>query len=345
MFASIDSRCAAVALLGVAPCAAAPADVIHVPGDHALIQAAIDAAADGDEVVVAPGDYRQHFNFRGKAITVRSADPMDDAVVLATVLHRMEAIRPIVGFLSGEGPNSVLSGFVLTGAQDVVDAGAVGIAFGSSPTVERCTFADNHVSGRGGAIIAYYSAAIIRDCAFVNNSARSGGAIFANEVQANGKSPQIINCTFDSNQAGFGGAVWSADARVLGCTFRGNRATEYGGAISMARLIDDCTFVANVADFGGGVWSGDPYLSQTTIVGCTFIGNRAETAYGAVRTFGGGVSRSSFINNKPESSFDDAGGNVFGLIPPPAPFGSADLTGDGRVDVDDLLVLLAHWGP
>ena len=51
----------------------AAADILHVPGDFPTIQAAIDAAMDGDEVEVHPGTYNETINFLGKAITVRSS--------------------------------------------------------------------------------------------------------------------------------------------------------------------------------------------------------------------------------------------------------------------------------
>ena len=46
---------------------------INVPTDHAAIQGVIDAASNGDKVVVVPGTYVENIDFNGKAITLRSS--------------------------------------------------------------------------------------------------------------------------------------------------------------------------------------------------------------------------------------------------------------------------------
>jgi len=45
---------------------------IHVPADQPTIQAAIDAANNGDTVLVSSGTYKENIDFHGKAITLVS---------------------------------------------------------------------------------------------------------------------------------------------------------------------------------------------------------------------------------------------------------------------------------
>ena len=63
--------------------APAPAEVRAVPGDHATVQAAVDAAASGDVIAIAPGTYLENVVIVGKDLTL-AGDPLDPA---ATVLQ------------------------------------------------------------------------------------------------------------------------------------------------------------------------------------------------------------------------------------------------------------------
>ena len=63
--------CVAVAVAGLG--GQAVAGIINVPAEFSTLQAAINAADDGDEIVVAPGTYTGFFDFMGRAVTVRSS--------------------------------------------------------------------------------------------------------------------------------------------------------------------------------------------------------------------------------------------------------------------------------
>jgi uncharacterized Zn finger protein (UPF0148 family) len=73
-----------------------------VPDKYATIQEAIDAAQDGDEIIVQMGAYRENIDFKGKNILVRSIDPDDPAVVSSTIIDG-DGRGPVVSFRSGEG--------------------------------------------------------------------------------------------------------------------------------------------------------------------------------------------------------------------------------------------------
>ena len=72
------------------------AQIIHVPGDQTTIQAAINAASDGDTVLVEEGTYIENINFRGKAITVASHFLLDrdTSHISKTVIDGSQSTHP-----------------------------------------------------------------------------------------------------------------------------------------------------------------------------------------------------------------------------------------------------------
>jgi parallel beta-helix repeat protein len=103
-------------LLGSA--AAARAQVtIHVPTDQPTIQAGINAANNGDTVLVAPGTYNETIDFKGKAITVQSSAGPNTTVInwAYPPTHADPFYAFVVTFQTNETRSSVLSGFTIQG--------------------------------------------------------------------------------------------------------------------------------------------------------------------------------------------------------------------------------------
>ena len=84
---------------------------INVPTNQPTIQAAINAANNGDTVLVAPGTYTENINFSGKAITVTSSGGPSVSIIDGG------ARGSVVTFATGETTSSTLSGFTIRNGQ------------------------------------------------------------------------------------------------------------------------------------------------------------------------------------------------------------------------------------
>lgn len=188
----------------------------HVPADYPTIQAAINATINGDTVLVAPGTYYENINFRGKAITVASHFIYDHnpATIEATIIDGSYPFHPdsgsVVTFVSGEGSNSILQGFTITGGTGTSQwvpgkpqhlGGGIYCSY-SSPTIINNLITDNHIPDygiphleSGGGIGCIRCSPTIANNLILNNSCEDAGGIFFGADS----SPKIINNTLAGN--------------------------------------------------------------------------------------------------------------------------------------------------
>lgn len=270
------------------------ADVINVPDDISKIQSAIIAAQNGDTIVISPGTYtglaNRDIGFLNKAITVRSQDPNDPAVVMATIIdaggsdgdeHR--------GFIfdSGEDANSILDGVTIINGYSASGGGGIRCINSSSPTIRNCVIRDNISNGDGGGIYLETSTSQVINCQIYGNMTLdgNGGGIscldgdnlitnclihdnFADGGQSQGGGIFCDNNTLDvrqsqiyGNRSVFGGGIFCFDSSILDIdqsSISGNSAEGSGGGIynqNSTIEIEHCSLSENRAfnGLGGGL--------------------------------------------------------------------------------------------
>ncbi|MFC2119912.1 hypothetical protein ACFLQ4_02460, partial [Bacteroidota bacterium] len=237
-------------------CISVYAQIIHVPGDQPTIQAGIDAAQNGDTVLVDDGTYFENINFKGKAITVASW-----FLVNGDTSHRNNTIidgslpshpdsGSVVTFNSGEDTNSVLCGFTITGG--------TGTFLPANPPLIPVPFR------YGGGILCSMSGAYIKNNIIKNNECiinltdadAAGGGICS--------APPGYNSfvVIDSNQI-VNNFVWAQGNITLG---QGSWAQGGGVALYTDGLVVNNEILSNHCEsiYGLGVGGGIRLLGGTT---------------------------------------------------------------------------------
>jgi len=241
-------------------------------GDFATIQAGIDAAAPGDTVLVAPGEYVENVNVGNRDIvlrgvrgaaktTIRGTEPGSPTVLIGAVTRAM-----------------VLEGFTITG--DCRPDGTGILVAGGAPVIRANTIRDNGCDGVkwGGGLLCYgprdlEDAPLVEKNRFLDNAAETGGA-------------GLIS-----------GSVVFRENYV-----KGNHCLYNGGGLYVSAgpshvLVENNEFWENTAAyFGGGIaaW-GSSTGSQTDIVGNLMVRNVAlgNAAY-TMRGSGGSIHASGW---------------------------------------------------
>jgi hypothetical protein len=223
-----------VGLLVLTASTLATARTWHVPADAPTIQAGIDSAGLGDDVLVAPGTYFEY------GITMKSG----------------------VQVHSEQGPGAT-----------TVDAGHSGGAFRCNDleelaVIEGFMIRNGNASGTGGGVRCANSRVRIRDCNIIDcEAAGAGGGIWGVDSDVEIVACRVAGCTGD-NGGGINIDSWYpwttvaiADCEVLNNVARGG----VGGIRILAPevAIFRCVVSGNIAGWGsiGGIGCRSPMLT------------------------------------------------------------------------------------
>jgi hypothetical protein len=239
------------------------------------IQAAINAAASGDEILVAPGVYR----LSGNAVEI----PYSKTLTLRSTQSR-EAIIDAQRLCTGLviiGSNSVVDGFAVRNGLNGSYAGGIDIS--TACTVRDCLVVSNQAAG--GAGIFVYDRATVENCNIQSNLASDfgGGVLFYNS-----SSGLVNNCIIRDNIASNygGGVAFQGGGSVSNCWIMGNRAVIHdGGGLYLdqgGEVVNSVVVKNEAGQYGGGVYAGGTAARLAPIVNCTIVSNNAGAESGGI---------------------------------------------------------------
>ncbi len=258
---------------------------IHIPAEYSTIQSGINAASNGDTVIVAPDTYFENINFSGKSILLTSyfVFDHDTQYISSTIIDGSTYLNPdsasVVSFCNCEYEGSILQGFTITGG-----SGTTWI----DPELPNLTWHS------GGGIFIYYASPIIRNNIITSNTVENNGSF--DGASGGGLlcfrgNPLICNNTFSTNQADYGAGL----------------VTDYSGARIMNNMI---IYNSGGQQYGGGgVYCIGTDTEPILICNNVIYGNYSMTTGGAIQLWTSSVTAK---NNILWGNSQNSGGSING---------------------------------
>jgi len=238
--------------------------------DFVSIQAAIDAANDGDAILVGPGTYYEHIDFLRKHISPMSTDGAEFTVIDGT--HTDTVVR----IEAQTGGSPLLEGFTITNGRGTHDGG--GVDAKRTAAVIRRNIIRNNLACYGAGIRTYFSPVIIEDNLIRDNydggcTGNDGGGIHIGGTTIPAVSIAGNRVLENESYNGGGIGVTTAEGTTVWNNEVGlNIARSAGGGIYFGGNFDRVYAVQNVvygnsAARGGGIeWDrGNPRIINNTV--------------------------------------------------------------------------------
>ena len=185
------------------------AATIHVPGDHPTIPDAVEAAVDGDLILVAPGTWDHTVNYRGRDLTIRSTDGPEVTVITS------DPGRACVVIV--DGVDAVLDGFTITGGT----SGGVWAINSDAYITNNVITGNSHVEGNlqsGGGVLIYNNSTTVLDQNVIEDNVATNGGGVAVVFTLSGDVPSMgLNVIRNNVAQDFGGGIMVDNGVALVC--------------------------------------------------------------------------------------------------------------------------------
>ena len=237
------------------------------------IQTGIDAATNGDFVIVAYAWYFENIRLNGKNITLRGMDPLDEALSYNTIIDGQEK-GPTVTFTGAENEGCLISGLTIGYGKAPFGGGILG---GTSDRHARAylrhvSVGSNAAEDSGGGI-AYFDGTILNSGIGSNwtlgaDPKGNGGGLY----QCHGP---IRNSEIGKNTSQHGAGLYQCNGIIEYNTIFENSADRYGGGLNDCDgLVRYNTITNNSGLWAGGAANCDGEIRYNTISqnSCTWLG-------------------------------------------------------------------------